>query len=109
MFYSAREWRKNGYADCVEFWTDPETDSLVVEVGTINRETTQNKIAREFGMDAAEVTVAVEIEFARSQWGMGVCEDFGGAYRKHFKRVDGDLDEDKVWTELRGWMEGLTR
>jgi hypothetical protein len=37
IFYDARDWEADGYASCVEFWEDPDTEALVVQPGTIRK------------------------------------------------------------------------
>lgn len=91
-FYDTSNWREHGYADCVSFWTDPETDETVVECGTINR-TDVDAALECYGLTAEDLREdnrdCAEIESCLSHSGSETCDDMSGSlsWRFHAERT----------------------
>lgn len=129
-FYDVREWRRNGYASCVDFCRlADDDDALRVACATINRPDDPTELAAclascgwkydgagsalaivdehsgEVIADEFDVMARVEIEACKGYQGAETQEDFGGPYVRRFE--DGTEDAE-ILAEVFGWLEGLS-
>ncbi len=105
-FYSTRDWEAFGYADCVEFWEDPETGYLVVQRGVINRPNDMSSAFRCAGIEGQDTSnIHAQIDASKCYYGIE-SELEHGTGMKVFN-LDTWKKEHRIWRSVRGWIEAL--
>ena len=109
VFYSINDWQ-NGYANCVEFWEDPENNDIAhVSCGVINA-LEGKKLDSAFnciGIDKDDTNtrnnIHAQIEACRYYFGIEP-DDYTSSESFNIE----ECDEDTIWASVRGWIENLS-
>lgn len=106
FFYSILDWEENGYADCIEFWSDDGDGKLRIYTGTIHR-LEGKELESAFGCvgleDGQRGNIHAQIDACKSYAGMepnydGVATTFG---LENWK-------EHRIWARVRPLIERLS-
>lgn len=96
FFYDAKDWEQYGYANCIEFWIDPDTtpDTLRITIGTIHKPDDMS--------GAFECCDVPEAERSNIHAQIVACRDYNGIEPDEHQEYSRAYNLE-TWSEWRIW------
>lgn len=106
FFYNTADWSEYGYADAVEFWLEEETNTLVVQRGTINKvdDDELTKLIESTYDDVDPTDIHLQIDACKGHWGV---DNEGPMYPDTLRFNLDNWSEWRIWRSVEFMLNGL--